>query len=189
MQKRHGSVGGSRIGAAATLLAVGSSLAGCSSTRMATGADQYSACEEIRNATTGRTARIVLVDGTDTEGTMIYVQADSLHWRFPRDMTAMSTHLGDVRSIAITRHGKGAGQGLGLGALMGGLLGAVAGYADGDDPSGFVSFSAGAKAGMVGVAGVLGGGLLGAIIGGAAGSTLSYEFYDTTALGPVGGEP
>jgi hypothetical protein len=80
------------------------------------------------------------------------------------------------RGYEVKRRMSGAWEGLAWGLLGGAATCAAIGYFDGDDPSGFISFSAGEKAAMGGIAGAVVGGALGALSGAIIGHTDRYLF-------------
>ena len=91
--------------------------------------------------------------------------------------------LGDVRSIEVRRHGRGAIEGLGLGLLSGVVVGALGGYVTGDDPSRqdlnedfSIRFTRNENALVWGIIGGGLGGLLGLLVGAISGHVDRYEF-------------
>ena len=80
------------------------------------------------------------------------------------------------RGHEVKRRGPGAWEGLAWGLLGGAATCAAIGYFDGDDPQGLISFSAGEKAAMGGIAGAVVGGALGALSGAIIGHTDRYLF-------------
>lgn len=69
-----------------------------------------------------------------------------------------------LKKVIIIRKGA-VGRSAGYGALIGLGIGVITGLAHGDDPPGFLSFSAGAYATLFGITGAEAGSLLGVIIG------------------------
>ena len=169
--------GNTRMAAGAALLLALLVLTGCSTTRPVAGHETLTALDEIKYRTADDQAVIRLVDGRKMKGTRIHGDLEEITWQDPDDFTAVSVPTGDIDSITLVSHGRGAAQGLGLGALCGAVLGGVAGYSGGDDEGSFLAFSAEQKAGMGAVGGVAAGGLVGVLAGGASGSKTVYEFH------------
>ena len=80
------------------------------------------------------------------------------------------------RGYEVKRRMSGAWEGLAWGLLGGAATCAAIGYFDGDDPQEVVSFSAGEKAVMGGIAGAVVGGVLGVLVGATVGHTDRYLF-------------
>jgi hypothetical protein len=158
------------------LLATGLALTGCSSTKPVPGYDTLEVLEAIKEKTADGEAEVKLTSGEKMKATMIHGDLKQVHWKDPDNYSQITVKTGDIDTITLVSHGKGATQGLGIGALTGMVLGGVAGFSDGDDPDGIMSFSAEAKAGAGAAGGALAGGLLGLIAGGASGSQVIYDF-------------
>jgi hypothetical protein len=77
-------------------------------------------------------------------------------------------------SVRPSRRGQGALIGLGVGAIVGAMIG----FADGDDPAGFMSFSAEAKAGMLAIVFAPVGAMIGAL-------AAPGEQWDSVSAGDV----
>ncbi len=110
-------------------------------------------------------------------GTVVDIRPDTLYvrWAQRRFVGSRETRWDSVTSAvpiaAIERLEVSQGRrsrwllGLGLGVAVGGATGALVGYASGDDESGFLQFSAGDKAVMLGVALGAVGGVVGLVTG------------------------
>jgi hypothetical protein len=81
-----------------------------------------------------------------------------------------------LQGYEVKRRFRGAMEGMLIGALSGATAGAVIGYGQGDDPEGYLSFSAGDKAAMLGVVGAVTGATIGALLGTAIGHKDRYLF-------------
>jgi hypothetical protein len=81
----------------------------------------------------------------------------------------VSVDIADIKTITIVKKSK-VGKGAGFGFLGGASLGVVIGLASGDDPPGFMSYTAGDKAAFLGIAFGLIGMILGAAEGASAGA-------------------
>jgi len=114
-------------------------------------------------------AEIIVVknDGSRLSGELIAVKKDSLL------LLAGSPSAGAVQSVpwetmtkvVIVKKAR-VGEGIAIGGLLLGGSGALIGYTDGDDPPGWLSFTAGQKAALGGI--TLG--LLGIVVGGIGGA-------------------
>jgi len=120
------------------------------------------AAEERR----GAEILITKKDGTQVSGELVAVKKDSLLLVANEPAAGMDLTVGlkDIKEVKIVKKSK-AGKGLLYGLLLGGGGGAAAGLLSGDDPDGFVSFSASDKAALFGI--FFGG--LGLVIGGIVG--------------------
>lgn len=104
-----------------------------------------------------------------------------------RDSTGAIVHvpLGSVTELEVSRGRRTAGsralRGAGFGLLAGAGSGAVIGFASGDDPAGFMSFSAEEKALMAGV--LMGG--AGAVLGTVVGLLSRGEQWEAVPLNSV----
>jgi len=105
-------------------------------------------------------------DGTQVSGELVAVKRDSLLLLTAGPTAGMdlTVALKDIQQVRIVKKSK-VGKGLLYGLIIGGGGGAAAGFLSGDDPDGFVSFSASDKAALFGI--FFGG--LGLVIGGIAG--------------------
>jgi len=127
-------------------------------------------------------------DGTQVSGELIAVKKDSLLLLAggPIADTDLTVALNEIKEIKIVKKSR-LWNGLGYGLLIGGGGGALVGFASGDDPPGWVSFTAPQKAMLCGV--VFGGlgMILGAIGGGLSGIDESILIGDKSksALSPI----
>lgn len=118
----------------------------------------------------------------------VELRSDSLVVTDDRDHTLILA-LRDIDSLEV-QTGRGSTgneffKGAGWGFLIGAVIGAIAGYLDGDDPPGFLSYTAGEKATMIGV--VLG--LVGAAIGGIRALIVGADTWTSVPLSEVRGVP
>ncbi len=112
-------------------------------------------------------------------GTILAVDTDSLHLQLSDTTGQLSVKRGAITRLEISGGMKSsAGSGARTGLLIGAAVGALAGVASGDDQSGFIRFTAGDKALMLGVTG----GGIGALLGFIAGSSV-HERWDRVPLG------
>ena len=109
------------------------------------------------------------------------LRSDSLVVVDDRDRTLVLA-LRDLDSLEVrTGHGSTGNEflkGAGWGFLLGGIIGVVLGYADGDDPPGFLAQTADEKAAMGGV--VLG--VVGALVGGIRALIVGADTWDPVPL-------
>lgn len=120
-------------------------------------------------------AVVTLVDGQKITAHNLCIKSDSTIWSETDRQTKTIVGNDQIAEIRFVNSGRGGVEGLGLGLLCGALTGAALGLADGDDPQGFISFSAEAKAVMGGI--ILGGigGVVGIPVGIASGSKDAYH--------------
>jgi hypothetical protein len=123
----------------------------------------------------GARVRVQTIDAEQIEGELLVVRPDKIvickiYGTEKESLVAnpdeiLTLPVNDIRYI-IVRGRRNTAKGFFVGFLTGSGLGALFGFASGDDPPGFLSFSAGQKAVMFGV--VLG------VIGGVGGTILGY---------------
>jgi hypothetical protein len=104
-------------------------------------------------------------DGQQIIGELIAIKEKSLLLKDAKSGADVSVNGDEIRIIRIVKKSK-VGKGALYGTLIGGGSGALLGFASGDDPPGFMSWTASQKAGLLGISlGVIG--LLSGTIGGA----------------------
>jgi hypothetical protein len=108
-------------------------------------------------------------DGQQVRGELIAVKQNSLLLKESESGADVSVDIADIKTITIVKKSK-VGKGAGFGFLGGASLGVVIGLASGDDPPGFMSYTAGDKAAFLGIAFGLIGMILGAAEGASAGA-------------------
>lgn len=113
-------------------------------------------------------------------GTVREATDDSLLVQFvnPRRLVRIERDAITVLEVSIDRHGH-ALKGLGMGTLVGAGTGAVLGLASGDDPPGFLAFTAGEKALVLGVFF----GATGAVVGLIAGALTRSDVWSPVTAG------
>jgi hypothetical protein len=117
---------------------------------------------------------ILLDDGKMVSMKELWSSGDSVYFKSKSSDENLKVSLKDIEAIKFIKHGEGAVQGLGLGILIGSISGFGIGLASGDDPPGFLSFTAEEKGAIFGVALGLVGGFVGIIGGAASGSKENY---------------
>jgi len=126
--------------------------------------------------------RVRITGGTTSgEFTFLTREGDTLVLRKAMGVDTLRVPLSSIGSLAVRRSrtsGRGAARGAGIGFLIGGGTGALIGLMSGDDPPGFMSFSAGEKAVVLGGALGLLGTLIG-VIGGASNPGQRWEALPT----------
>jgi hypothetical protein len=132
-------------------------------------------CRDLREKTAHREATVALRSGMELEARCLFLRPDSTSWLDPHTHELKTVATADVVEVQMVHRGKGTLEGLGIGLLTGTLTGAVIGFADGDDPPGWFSMTAGQKAAMGGVAFGSLGGLAGTVAGAMNGHR--EEFY------------
>jgi hypothetical protein len=99
-------------------------------------------------------------------GTLVGADGDSLRLRVADRAPIVSVARRTVSQFEVRYGGHSkAGKGALTGFFVGAAAGAIAGFASGDDPPGWFSFTAGQKALVLGLLGSASGALLGAVIG------------------------
>jgi hypothetical protein len=99
-----------------------------------------------------------------TDSLLVIWQSNEPYNRDQLERFAQVVPYFNMEQVVIKKEGKFL-SGLGTGFLGGGLLGAVIGLASGNDESGFLRFTAGQKALLLGLTFGVGGGLIGGAIG------------------------
>ena len=146
----------------------------CTAPSLAQGTPPLTPGAEVRVQSPSASGRYV-VDGHSAQTLML------------RDRTGDIVHvpLGSVTELDVSRGRRTAGsralRGAGFGLLAGAGTGAVIGFASGDDPAGFMSFSAEEKALMAGV--LLGG--AGAVLGTVVGLLSRGEQWEAVPLNSI----
>ncbi len=132
--------------------------------------DSLSSGQRVRLLTGSRSPWMV--------GTIVAVDADSLHLRLSDTTGQVAIKRGAITRLEVSRGMRSStGSEARTGLLIGAGVGAVAGLASGNDQSGFIRFTAGQKALFLGVAGGGVGALLGLIIG-----SQPHEHWDRVSL-------
>lgn len=104
-------------------------------------------------------------DGGVIKGELLAVKNEEIILMDSLTLSGITLNTFDIRRINIVKK-SGLFKGMGLGLLIGGASGALLGFASGDDKQGFMSFTAGEKAGMA----ALGLGIVGTLVGGTVGT-------------------
>jgi len=119
--------------------------------------------------------------------TSVKLVTDSVSWYSPSG-ELQQVARDEVETVVLIDRGRGVLEGFGIGIVVGGVLGAIMGYAGGDDPPGYMSFSAEENAVIGGTFFGLLGGIVGIIIGAGRGHQNVYDFDgpDVQELGRVG---
>lgn len=115
-----------------------------------------------------------------TDGGQARVEVLGAHGRTD---TAVVSLAGVASLERSTGRGSKLGTGLAVGAFLGLVAGVSAGLLEGDDPPGFMSYSAGDKALLYGLSGAGLGGLVGMVIG----STIKSDHWQVVPLRPMPG--
>lgn len=154
-------------------------LSGAAIARLASGAD----------ARVGSRVRFNDRDGAPAEGIIAAIDRDSLTVKLSDTEERRLSRTLDMRVSAGMQSRWAEGWALGLG--IGAGIGAIGGLTSGDDPPGWMAFTAGEKALLLGVAGGLAGSLLGAVIG--AGSESEHwrhvsGFASNVSVAPIPGQ-
>lgn len=134
---------------------------GCSSTYELHRANSDEFVEKFNAFSTDKTAKITEMTGAQFKAQKLRLSSDSVYWTNLEDDSDNATENYKISRIEFTSHGKGALEGLGSGLLAGALIGATLGFMSGDDPPGFLSYTAAEKAVISGI----GLGALGSILG------------------------
>lgn len=123
---------------------------------------------------TGANIIVTKNDGSQLNGELIAVKKDSLLLLVggPSAGVAHSIAWETITKIVIVRHSKVV-QGMAIGGLLLGVGGALIGYACGDDPPGWISFTADQKAAFFGTTLALVGIIVGGVSGASAGADVS----------------
>ena len=113
-------------------------------------------------------------------GTILAVDADSLHLRLSDTTGQLSVKRGAITRLEIS-HGmkSSAGSGARTGLLIGAAVGALAGVISGDNQSGWFDFTTPEKALLMGV----GFGGVGALLGSIVGGSSVHERWERVSLG------
>ena len=103
-------------------------------------------------------------DGQKIKAELLAVKEGRLILMDSSDFTEVTCAVEDIRSLCVVKRTKIL-KGLGLGSLSGGIAGSALGLLSGDDKPGFMSFTAGQKAVLIGVVLAATGGIIGGVSG------------------------
>ena len=120
-------------------------------------------------------------DGFQAEGELIAVKQNSILLLGSSSGAEVSIDVPDIKTIKIVKKSRVL-SGLGLGFLIGGGAGAGLGLLSGNDQPGWFSWTAGAKAIVLGGTFGIVGGIIGLIAGAGAGHTQTIQIEGESAL-------
>ena len=149
---------------------------GCTHTRLLSSYDQ------INRHVIDKSVRISLADGTLIKANNILIRPDS-SCVTTETSSKQIVPTSKIQYITVLNRGRGAWEGFGLFLIAGTALGLV-GYFSGDDPSGFMSFTAEEKLKLSFLAGLGWGALIGAPIGALIGSKDKYVLPPKSGSSP-----
>jgi hypothetical protein len=113
-------------------------------------------------------------DGQMIKAELLAVKEDRLILMDASDSTDVTCTVEDIQSLRIVKRAK-IMKGLGIGSLSGGIAGSSLGLLSGNDEPGFMSFTAGQKAAILGIGLAVMGGVIGAVSGAIAGIDESVD--------------
>ena len=117
-------------------------------------------------------------NGDNQNAKAIKFFGDSLKYDDTFNSIERVASIRDIQSIRFQNRTSGALEGGAIGIVSGLAIGVVLGLSSGDDPPGFMSFSASDKAALYGIMGAALGALAGLPSGYASGSYIVYDFPD-----------
>lgn len=129
--------------------------------------------DEINSRVLGKSVKICFSDGTSLKGRNVEIGPDSTSWFVTQTSSNQIVATSSVHHLTVVNRGRGAWEGFRPFLIAGTVLGLI-GFASGDDPPGFLAFTAEEKFALGVVAGVVYGALIGAPIGTVIGSRDRY---------------
>ena len=116
----------------------------------------------------GALVLVTKTDGSRIEGELLMVKETSILLAIHSGVTGEEINVNDIEKVKIKKRSKFL-SGLGIGLISGAIIGGLMGYAEGDDTSGWLQWSASTKATLgaigLGFLGGIGGGVTGVILG------------------------
>jgi hypothetical protein len=146
-------------------------------------------CGDLRRKTAHNVVKVALLNRTEQEAQCLLIGSDSTSWLDPGTHELKTVCTAEVMQVELVDRDKGMLEGLGIGLLTGALTGAAMGFADGDDPPGWFSITAGEKAAIGGL--VLGGvgGLSGTFVGTVSGHREEFYLLHASSRNAQGSQP
>ncbi|UCF65816.1 MAG: hypothetical protein JSW33_08290 [bacterium] len=158
------------------LLGAALSMSGCSQHVWVTSKNSNQIRPAINKTGIKHTGIITLNDGKVLKVNKVHVEGDTISFIAGSLNETITISIEDIKELKFKRTGKGVVEGFFTGILTGGILGAVVGYAEGDDPPGWFSMTAGEKAAALGLGFGIIGGVAGLVGGAIHGSVDNYYF-------------